>query len=176
MNKEFKQIVFNTNLYHGAEAFECAKEFLIKEQGIMEPTDELVYEELNTAAEINLDTEKEEFARMDREMNGTVVAIANVGRWNGRKNGFKKVESMPAIFEFLGKYDEFELFIDRYNLKAIGHHHDGTDYVTFRLVPDKFDFEDFDCRMFTAADDEQWNRVAKRYTRSLRPYFKGYLY
>lgn len=171
MSKEFKRMVFDSEGY----TYDEAKDFLINDQGIENPSDDEIYDEINECNQIALKDDRFEFATRTKNVEGNIIAIADVGRWNGRKAGIKLLDSLEDIIDFMTRYDSFELFIDRYNLKGIGHHHDGTDYLTFREIKPKFDYEHVET-MFFNINETKDERIQNYYTRSLRKYFKGYLY
>lgn len=170
MAKEFENIIFDTEAY----TFDEAKKFLIEDRGIENPTDDEIYDEINEHNSIALEDERSEFAFRDKNIEGTVIAIANVGRWNGRKAGIKILQGFEEIIDFMSRYDSFKIYIDRYNIKAIGHHHDGTDYVTFKEMRPKYFRDDIEDIFFSYENDV--DRFVKNCTRSLRKYTKGYLY
>jgi hypothetical protein len=59
-------------------------------------------------------------------------------------------------------------------LKGVGHHHDGTDYLTFKEIKEKYDYETLEEFLF--CDDNAIDVIENKMTTSLRKYFKGYLY
>lgn len=171
MSKEFKRMVFNSEGY----TYDEAKDFLINDQGIENPTDDEIYDEISECNAIALKDERFEFACRSKNVEGEIIAIADAGRWNGRKTGIRLLDSLEDILDFMIRYDSFELYIDRYDLKGIGHHHDGTDYLTFREIKPKFDYEYVE-EMFFNINGTEDDRIQRYYTRSIRKYFKGYLY
>ena len=67
---------------------------------------------------------------------GTIIAIANLGLWNGRRSGYGiiRVGKVNGIFSISGHYDNVTFYCDRYNVKAELYHHDGVNYIEFREV------------------------------------------
>ena len=64
---------------------------------------------------------------------GNIIAIADCGRWNGRRMGYKILDNqLSSIFELLSNYDDYDIYLDEKNLKITGYHHDGTDYILLR--------------------------------------------
>lgn len=168
--KDFERIIFDSEGY----TYDEAKKFLIEEQGIENPTDDEIYDEINECNAITFKDERFEFVTRDKHIEGTVIAVANVGRWNGRKDGIKVLQGFEDVMDFMTRYDSFKIYIDRYNIKGIGHHHDGTDYLTFKEMHPRYfrnDIED----IFISYDGDV-DRFVKNCTRSLRKYTKGYLY
>lgn len=170
MAKEFERIIFDSEAY----TYDEAKKYLIEDQGIENPTDDEIYNEINECNRIAFKDDRFEFSTRDKHIEGTVIAIANVGRWNGRKDGIKVLQRFEDIMDFMTRYDNFKIYIDRYNIKGIGHHHDGTDYLTFREMHPRYFREDIE-DIFISYDGDV-ERFVKNCTRSLRKYTKGYLY
>lgn len=60
-----------------------------------------------------------------------IVALADVGRWNGRINGYREVDNVQYCFNLMEDYAEF--YIDRHgNFRCRTSHHDGNNYILFR--------------------------------------------
>ena len=135
MSKEFKRIIFNTDGY----SFDEAKKNLIDDCGIENPTDDEVWEEINNCNDITLRDELAEFANIAKNIEGKVVGIANIGTWYGRRDGLKFFDSLEEIIHHMCTYDSWELYIDRYQLRGIGHHHDGTNFILFKELKTKYD-------------------------------------
>ena len=168
--KDFERVIFDSEAY----TYEEAKKFLIEDQGIENPTDDEIYNEIEECNCIAFKDDRFEFATRDKHIEGTVIAVANVGLWNGRKDGIKVLQGFEDVMDFMTRYDEFKIYIDRYNIKGIGHHHDGTDYLTFREVHPRYFRDDIE-DIFLSYDGDV-DRFVKNCTRSLRKYTKGYLY
>jgi hypothetical protein len=168
--KDFERVIFDSEGY----TYEEAKKFLIKDQGIEDPTDDEIYNEIEECNRIAFKDDRFEFATRDKHIEGTVIAVANVGLWNGRKDGIKVLQGFEDVMDFMTRYDEFKIYIDRYNIKGIGHHHDGTDYLTFREVHPRYFRDDIE-DIFLSYDGDV-DRFVKNCTRSLRKYTKGFLY
>lgn len=62
-----------------------------------------------------------------------ILAVASLGLWNGRRMGYKMLgKNLNNIFNVWDSCEEIKLYSDGKDVKGIGHHHDGTNYVTFR--------------------------------------------
>lgn len=62
---------------------------------------------------------------------GDIVAVADLGLWNGRYNGYKEVGDISKITSCFEDYNT--LYIDGWhNLRLDATHHDGTNHVLFR--------------------------------------------
>ena len=67
--------------------------------------------------------------------NGPIIIIADLGLWNGRKNGYKDLNSdkVSDCFTSIGGADYHRWFIDQYgDLRCDAYHHDGTNHCLFR--------------------------------------------
>lgn len=100
---------------------------------------------------------------------GKIIAIADLGLWNGRKLGVKYYATIQSIFSV--REDEAKWYCDSYNLRSNLSHHDGTNYVLYREIIDekRVDFLFDKIRNGVAGVTE---KDFARCTRSLRPIFK----
>lgn len=112
----------------------------------------------------------DEKANLNKETDGCIIAFADLGFWNGRRIGYKKIGTNVAdIFNIYANGDyEVEWYADRYNVRLNAAHHDGTHHIVFRYVKsaDKADeiYEKiFDGRIST---EEEFFRA----TKSIRPF------
>lgn len=72
--------------------------------------------------------------------NGKILVIADIGRWNGRVNGYKVLEN--NLKNILNITDDFiEFYGDGREIRATGYHHDGTNYYLFRELKQGRDIE-----------------------------------
>ena len=111
----------------------------------------------------NLDDER---INLDIEVDGYIVAFASLGLWNGRVNGAKLVGT--NVRNILHSNDDYVTwYCDPYNVKAEMIHHDGTNYVIYRVARNK-EFAEKLVNMiaYNGMTEEQF----KRATKSLRPY------
>lgn len=76
----------------------------------------------------------DERANLHKTVEGVIVVIADLGLWNGRRPGFKVIES-GNIADIL--YDEACDYCDWYaddeDIRFTGHHHDGTNHYLYRV-------------------------------------------
>lgn len=65
--------------------------------------------------------------------NGEILVIGDMGRWNGRVNGYILLNNnLNNILNICDDMTEF--YGDGHNIRAIGHHHDGVNYYLFREI------------------------------------------
>jgi hypothetical protein len=128
--------------------------------------DEKVYEYINETVSMWYDDEK---ANLDKELDTEIIALADIGRWNGRVKGYKELGyNLNSIFSVWESCDDIKLFAEKGNIKGIGYHHDGTNYVTFRKwkknISDNMK-EKVICAIYN--QDDNADKLIKRYTRSI---------
>lgn len=123
------------------------------------------------AYECNRDWMYDEKLNLYVPLDGQVIALADLGFWNGRRSGYKLLdENLNSIFQMCDGYDDVEFWCDRYDVCAALHHHDGSHYITFReLRTDKFEPERIDKFLDKLYEGTATERDISRHTRSLRP-------
>lgn len=109
-----------------------------------------------------------ECTNLNKRLDTEVIAIADMGLWDGRRQGYKILgNNLNDIFNVSEDYNVWTC--DRYNVRGKLIHHDGTHYVVYR-------------RFKEGLSEEQKNRfcdalyygkctpqMVSRYTRSLTP-------
>ena len=110
----------------------------------------------------------DEEANLNVELDTRILAIADVGRWNGRVMGYKELTgNLSSILRSMN-VDYLKVFVADREVRATGIHHDGTNYVTFRAWKDST--TDAQRERVTEAiynQKETAMALVKRYTRSL---------
>ena len=108
----------------------------------------------------------DERANLNVEVDGYIVAFANLGMWNGRVNGAKLVGTNVSSILYSSN-DYVTWYCDPYNVKAEMIHHDGTNYVLYRVANDKEQAEKLvDKIAYGNMSEEEF----RKRTKSLRPY------
>ena len=91
-------------------------------------TEEKLYDECNFLNQTWFEDTQIELSNADR---GELVAIADVGRWNGRCSGYKVIKSLPDVL--YSSCDDEELYIDSNgDLHKSESHHDGSNSILYR--------------------------------------------
>lgn len=148
---------------------ECYKE-IAEENGWEENTDDdnNLY---NYMIETNYSYLDDERANLDEAVEGRILVIADLGLWNGRKSGYKIIDSgnIKDILSFT--YDYVEFYGDGYNIRGTEAHHDGINRFLYRVIRED--------RNINNLLDEIYNgkEISKSklnyYTKSLYPFVKA---
>ena len=119
--------------------------------------------------------------RLDIRINGyndygCILAIADLGLWNGRCSGYKEISSLEDIL--YSDCDYAEWWCDS-QLRGRMSHHDGTNYVTYVFFSGRTDGYNNTRGEDKFLDDLYEGRpISKarfhKYTRSIAPYIKQY--
>ncbi|MCH5176336.1 MAG: hypothetical protein J1F40_10675 [Prevotellaceae bacterium] len=107
----------------------------------------------------------DERKNLNKEVDGVIIAFADLGLWNGRRQGYKLMGH--NIANILRSNDDAEWYGDTYNIRGTMHHHDGTNYVLYRVAKDEDAAQRIADKIYDGEIDEAQFR---RMTRSLYPY------
>lgn len=109
----------------------------------------------------------DEQMNLDKEVDGRILVIADLGLWHGRVSGYKILDCTVSSILSMGECDYAEFYDDGYNIRATAHHHDGTNRYEYRIIREDRDID----RLLTAIyNGEQITRKKLNYyTKSLRP-------
>ena len=164
-----KNIIWsNTNL-DIADWKENYKEFLEINEIDHDPNDENdIYDWMVETNDEYLDAER---MSLNVSTEGRIVAIANLGFWNGRKMGYKLLDhNNKDCLQFEKDCDYAEFYCDRYDLHSTQHHHDGSHYITYREFRPNITSDQADNFCWKLYNGKITQKDITRYTRSLRPY------
>jgi hypothetical protein len=104
---------------------------------------------------------------MDIQLSNNIIAIADIGRWNGRVLGYKMFESGNIKDIFNTECDYAEWFSDGYNVKFKGSHHDGNNYCEYREVRDNVNIDTFLNKIYKG--EKLTRKQINYYTKSILP-------
>lgn len=108
----------------------------------------------------------DERSNLDVEVDGVIVAFADLGLWNGRYNGAKKFGSnVKNILHSSNDYQDW--YCDRYNVRCTDIHHDGANFLLYRVARNE---EQADRLVNAIAYEDMTEEEFRKATRSLRPY------
>ena len=170
-----ERIIFDNHNYD-VEAMRAEyKEFLIANE--FDNIDERVQDD-NELYEFISDTFDtwfdDEQSNLDIETDEQIIAIADIGLWNGRRKGYKLLGyNVNTIFNCFSQCDYVKLYAENRAVKGLGIHHDGTNYVEYRKFKAGYTEEQQD-RVLNAIYDNADNvdSIIKRYTVSIYPLIK----
>lgn len=109
----------------------------------------------------------DERINLNRHVDGRIIAIASLGLWNGRRTGYKLYDSNIASILY-SDCDYVEWYSDGYNIKSTQVHHDGTNYIEYRVVREDRNIENLATRLYH--QEEVSRAMINHYTKSLHPY------
>lgn len=162
MAKNVRHLIYTTQY----DEDECKKEY--------EEWLEWLEEIEESASKLTLDdyiqdtlsqTLQDEYLNLNVEC-GQIIAIADLGLWDGRHSAYKLngKGSLNAIFDMVHG-DDYDIFVEGNDVKAVVRHHDGTNYITFREVRKDRDIKKI-CDMLYN-QKEVSNRLISAYTKPL---------
>lgn len=162
-----KHMVIYSN-YYNEEMWNDIKESLIEQNeefgGEKQVDDCKVWEYYYEDLDMYFEDLKEEVLYMGI---GKVLMIADLGLWNGRKRGYKIINSSNM---FYSESDYIEIYADGKDIKSKNSHHDGTNYITYREIKEGVDISKLTDKIY--AGEEITAHMLGYYTNSLYPKFK----
>lgn len=118
---------------------------------------------------LNLTYLDDEKCNLNKPLENKIIIIADLGFWDGRRLGYKIVNSnLNAIFD-IGEWEEVHWYYDKYNVHCRNPHHDGVNYLKFRELKDN-KYEEIICEKIY--NGTLTSKDITRYTKSLVPYIK----
>ena len=124
---------------------------------------DLFYEELET----NYEDEK---SNLDVYLDNNIVAIADLGLWNGRRSGYNILNNnLNSILNGFN-CDYMQVYQDRHNVRSKCIHHDGTNYILFRMLRPGLSFSQIDNFQEKLCTGTLSARDLRRYTVSLNKF------
>ena len=110
----------------------------------------------------------DERMNLNKVLDGEILVIADLGRWNGRFQGYKVIgRNLQDILSATGD-DEAHFYSDGKNIRAEGYDHDGHSYYLFREVKGNVDISVLLDDIYSGKEIS--NRRLGYYTKSLAPY------
>ena len=128
-------------------------------------SDDEIYEEINDFQSMDYDDQYR--YNLNKELDGKIIAIANIGLWNGRRSGYKLMGyNLNNILDSFS-CDYIKVYADRYNIHSEASHHDGTHYVTFRMIKPNLSDEQVENFLNKLYNGTHTSKDITRYTKSL---------
>ena len=111
-----------------------------------------------------------EQCNLDVDVGNTIIAIGDMGLWNGRVKGYKEIKG-NRISDCLIREEELcEWWCDAHDFRAKMAHHDGTNYILYRRRKDgitDYQWDNFLYKLYMGTANKE--HISK-YTTSLLPY------
>lgn len=112
--------------------------------GLLEEDPTLSENELyDRMVETNNEYFEDERYNLAQKLGGEIIAIGDIGRWNGRVTGYQEIRSsdLKNCLSFNSDCDYGEWYVDREGeFRSTQVHHDGTNYICYRMFkPDATD-------------------------------------
>lgn len=116
------------------------KEFLeINEMEDKDPNNES--EIYRWMEETNSEYLYDERINLDKKVDGRILLIGDLGLWNGRRRGYKIIDSGNIKDILSSDCDYVEWYGDGSNIRCTAHHHDGTNYYLYRVIRENRNIE-----------------------------------
>ena len=150
------------------EKFEKDVKELLEEDAVENITEEKITDEVYFQIDMNFGDEK---CNLDKQLDGRILCIADMGLWNGRRSGYKILgNNLNEVLTCGIGCDEKEVYCDGRNVLAKGYHHDGRNYVEFREIREDRNIENLLTKLYN--NEKVTRKEINYYTRSLRPHIK----
>ena len=144
------------------------KEWL-EEDAVENITEETITDEVYFQIDVLF---KDELLNLSKELPNNIIAIADIGRWNGRVQGYKILgNNLNEVVSSTIGCDEKEVYCDAYNVRATGYHHDGRNHVLYRELREDRNIDNFLEKIYN--NETISSSTLNYYTKSLRPYVKA---
>lgn len=128
-------------------------------------SDDEINEEINDWQSMDYDDQYR--YNLNKELDGKIIAIADIGLWNGRRSGYKIMGyNLNNILDSFS-CDYIKVYADRYNVHSEASHHDGTHYVTFRMIKPNLSDEQVENFLDKLYNGTHTSRDITRYTTTL---------
>lgn len=140
---------------------------IAEENGWEEDTDNEnnLWRYINETLDQYLDDER---ANLDMLIDGHILIIADLGLWNGRRQGYRIHEGNVKNILYDADADYIEWYSDGYNIKATAVHHDGTNFYEYRVIREDRNIQNLLDAIYNG--EEITRKKVNYYTKSLEPY------
>ena len=128
-----------------------------------DPNDE--YDIYEWMAETNAEYLYDERINLDKTVDGRILVIGDLGLWNGRRSGYKIINSCNIKDILFSDCDYVEWYGDGYNIRCTAHHHDGTNHLLYRVIREDRNIDNLLDAIYN--NEEITNSKLNYYTKSL---------
>lgn len=125
------------------------------------------YDVLEWARELNDLCLDDERANLNKYA-GDILVIGDIGTWMGRVTGFNIMRKKKLNDILYSDCDYCKWYSDGKNIRATMIHHDGTNYLTYRLIKPGVNVDHLEDRLEDGKG--MTDNMIKKYTKSLHPY------
>lgn len=112
---------------------------------------------------------EDERANLNVKLGAPIIVIADLGLWNGRRKGYKMINSGNIKDCLYDDCDYITWYCDRYNFRAVACHHDGVNRYLYRELRENLTFAQRENFLYKLVHNEANERMIRRYTKSIRP-------
>lgn len=165
--KDAKESILE-NVFNGEEKItlidEYGKEVEVtqEEYAKVKLTDDSLYDECYFMNDLWFDDERANLSSVDDS--GELIAIADIGRWNGRVTGYKIIKSLPDVLYSSCDYER--VYVDSNgDLRKDESHHDGSNSILYRYLKESLTEEQRDNFLDKIYNGECTQKDITRYTR-----------
>lgn len=129
--------------------------------------EEKLYEEMAFVNSLWLSDEK---MNLDIPTKNPIICIADLGLWNGRKQGYRILgKNVNEIFTvFSGSIEDAEFYSDGYNICCDAYHHDGVNHYIFKELRPEYAHDAY--KLIKATNKPWVSRFWQRRAKSILPY------
>ena len=107
---------------------------------------------------------EDERGNLNIATDGRILVIADLGLWNGRRQGYKILGNKASDILY-DDADYVEWYGDGHNIKATAAHHDGTNYYEYRVIREDRNVENLLNAIYNG--EEITRKKMNYYTKSL---------
>lgn len=107
---------------------------------------------------------EDERQNLNVETDGRILIIADLGLWNGRRQGYRILGTKVSDIMY-DMADYIEWYGDGHNIKATAAHHDGTNYYEYRVIREDRNIENLLDAIYNG--EEITRKKLNYYTKSL---------
>lgn len=164
--KEAKENILD-NVFWGNDTVTLTDEYgkeveVTREEYAKTISDERLYDECYENNNLWFSDERENLSSV--EDYGELIAIADIGRWNGRVTGYKIIKNLPDVLYSSCDYER--VYVDSNgDLRKDESHHDGSNSILYRYFKDNLTEEQRDNFLDKIYNDECTQKDITRYTR-----------
>lgn len=116
---------------------------------------------------INDDYLDDERVNLSIQFDNPILVIADIGRWDGRYSGYKEIDSGNVADCLYTDCGFAEWYIEDGDMRGIGIHHDGRNYMRYRVWKPYVDHDELLDKLYEGTATEE---DIQKYTESIAPY------